>query len=538
MEQQADVLVVGGGLGGVAAALAALELGCRVILTEESAWLGGQLTSQAVPPDEHPWIADQGATRSYRRLRQLIRDYYVRNYPLTPEAAADPLLNPGGGGVSALCHEPRVAVAAIDELLAPFRSGGQLVVLTDHAPVRADTDGDHLTAVGFDGPGVDLTVTASFVIDATELGDLLELAGVEHVNGAESRASTGELHAIDGPGEPLDQQSFTWCFALDHHHDADFTIDRPASYDYWRSYRPEFWPAPLLSFDDVSPITLERRNRPIFADPQSSVGVVANDLWHYRRIFTVPHHRSGRYTSDVTLVNWPQIDYMDGPLLGVDEATRQRHLDGSRELSLSFLYWLQTEAPRLDGGTGYPGLRPRGDLLGSTDHLAMRPYVRESRRIVADFTVVEEHVGVEARAAAGLPTGSAEFSDSVGVGSYRIDLHPSCGGGRPARTYIDVANYPFQIPLGALIPQRMENLLPGNKNIGTTHITNGCYRLHPVEWNIGEAAGALAAYSLRTGHSPRKIRADEHLLSDFQDVLSGTLGFQLAWSHDIRTTIR
>jgi hypothetical protein len=45
--------------------------------------------------------------------------------------------------------------------------------------------------------------------------------------------------------------------------------------------------------------------------------------------------------------------------------------------------------------------------------------------------------------------------------------------------------------LGALIPIRMENLLPAAKNIGTTHITNGCYRMHPVEWNIGEAAGAL-----------------------------------------------
>lgn len=40
----------------------------------------------------------------------------------------------------------------------------------------------------------------------------------------------------------------------------------------------------------------------------------------------------------------------------------------------------------------------------------------------------------------------------------------------------------------------MENLLPGAKNLGTTHITNGCHRLHPVEWNVGEAAGALAAF--------------------------------------------
>ncbi|WP_255455576.1 FAD-dependent oxidoreductase [Microlunatus sp. Gsoil 973] len=84
----------------------------------------------------------------------------------------------------------------------------------------------------------------------------------------------------------------------------------------------------------------------------------------------------------------------------------------------------------------------------------------------------------------------------------------------------------------------MENLLAGNKNIGTTHITNGCYRLHPVEWNIGEAAGALAGYAIRTGDPPRAVRNDAKLLADFQQLLIDTLGFQLGWPDDIRTTRR
>lgn len=541
-ERRTDVLIVGGGLGGVAAALAALQTGCQVVLTEESEWLGGQLTTQAVPPDEHPWIAEQGATASYRNLRSRIRDYYVRNYALTTEAAADPLLNPGGGGVSSLCHEPRVAVAVIEEMLAPYRADARLTVLTNHRPIDAGTDGDQITAVtlGDDRTGHRTTITAPYVIDATELGDLLPMACVEHVVGSESRSETGELHALDGPAQPLDQQSFTWCFALDYAPDADFTIDRPASYDYWHDYRPDFWPAPLLSWDDVDPQTTNPRHRELFADPDSWHGAIARDFWHYRRIFTGRHHQPGRYASDVTLVNWPQIDYMDGPILDVDDATRERNLEASRQQSLSFLYWMQTEAPRLDGGTGYRGLRPRGDLLGSNDDLALRPYIRESYRIKAEFTVLEEHVGVQAREAAGLPEGSAIFDDSVGVGSYRIDLHPSSSGigSGPGRTYIDVSDYPFQIPLGALIPRRVENLLAANKNIGTTHITNGCYRLHPVEWNIGEAAGALAGYAIRTGNTPRAIRNDAKLLADFQDLLTDTLGFQLTWPENIQTTRR
>ncbi len=535
-----DVLVVGGGLGGVAAALAALRLGARVVLTEESPWLGGQLTSQAVPPDEHPWIEESGCTRSYRELRNRIRDYYRRNYRLTPDAHAAALLNPGNGSVSRLCHEPQVAVAVIDEMLARYRGDLQLRTLLRHTPRSVQTDGDSVGAVSFmdTDAGEEVTVHASYVLDATELGDLLALGDVEHVIGSESRAQTGEMHALDGPPQPLDQQALTWCFAVDYLPDGDYTIDRPEDYEFWRAYRPDFWPGPLLSWDDVAPQNLARRHQPIFNDPQSPRGVRGGDRWTYRRILTIANHEPGQYESDISLVNWPQNDYWLGPVIGVDEAEVQRHLRAARQLSLSFLYWMQTEAPRLDGGTGYRGLRPRGDILGTTDDLAMRPYIRESRRIKAEFTVLEEHVGVESRDQAGLSAGSETFSDSVGVGYYRIDLHPSTGDDQGPRTYVDIPSYPFQIPLGALIPQRVENLLPANKNIGTTHISNGCYRLHPVEWNIGEAAGALAAHCLQIGATPRKVRNDAALLGDFQSLLGNTLGFQLSWPDSIRTARR
>src|SRR5258705_7979868 len=105
----ADVLVVGGGLGGVAAALAVLRAGRDVVLTEEFDWLGGQLTSQAVPPDEHSWVEQFGVTASYRALRDGIRDYYRRYYPLTSQARARKELNPGGRHRSPLCHQPPLA---------------------------------------------------------------------------------------------------------------------------------------------------------------------------------------------------------------------------------------------------------------------------------------------------------------------------------------------------------------------------------------------------------------------------------------------
>src|SRR5450631_1046254 len=85
-ELDCDTAIVGGGVGGCAAALAAARNGLRVILTEETDWLGGQLTSQAVPPDEHPWIEKFGCTRSYRAYREAVRTYYRTHYKMTDAA--------------------------------------------------------------------------------------------------------------------------------------------------------------------------------------------------------------------------------------------------------------------------------------------------------------------------------------------------------------------------------------------------------------------------------------------------------------------
>jgi hypothetical protein len=531
-DKHTQILIVGGGTGGVAAALAALRLGQRVILTEETDWIGGQLTAQAVPPDENPWIDSHqtGCTASYRRFREGVRGYYRRNYPLISPAVDNPTLNPGSGNVSPLCHEPRIGLAVLTEMLAPYISNGQLEILLCRKAIAAEIDGDRVRAVTVEHvrTGEQLVLRAPYIIDATELGDVLELAQVEHVIGAESQAETGEPSALPGAADPLDQQAHSWVFVLSYDPHADHTIAKPATYDFWRNYKAEFWPDTLLSWTTSDPISLDPVTRPIFIEDTDARH--GTDLWHFRRIIYRKFYPDGFHKSDAVVVNWPQIDYWLGPLVGVSKEDAHKHLMGSRELSLSMLYWMQTEAPRPDGGQGYPGLYPRGDLVGTVDGLAKAPYIRESRRIKAEFTVLEQHVGVAAR---GRLRGAEQFVDTVGVGSYRIDLHPSY-----RRNYLDINNYPHQIPLGALLPQRVENLLPASKNLGVTHVTNGCYRLHPIEWNIGEAAGAVAAYSLIHHTTPRAVRNTPALLADFQSVLTNTLGFVLAWPENIRLQSR
>jgi hypothetical protein len=539
-ELKADVVIIGAGVGGIACALAAARNGLKVILTSEHDWIGGQLTSQAVPPDEHPWIEQFGCTKTYRTFREKVRDFYRRNYPLTDAAQKATAFNPGNGTVSKLCHEPRAALIALLEMLTPYLSSGKVRLLRGITFVVKFTK-DRADAIDFweYGPAFnDYWLQAPYFVDATEEGRLISEGEMENVTGAESRKDTDEPHA-PAKANPQNFQAFTYCFAMDYLDGEDHTIEKPKEYAFWRDYVPKLnpaWMGKLLSWRMTHPITLEPRDMGF--DPTGPTPKGVPNLWTYRRIADRKNFAPGTYPGDVCLVNWPQNDYLLGTSfwLNIDDAPSE-HSTRAKQLSLSLLYWMQTEAPRPDGKQGWKGLRLRPDVVGTDDGLAQAPYIRESRRIKADFTVTENHVGTEARAKlTGKKPGeftAEKFKDSVGVGSYRIDLHPSTGGDN----YIDVSSLPFQIPLGALIPVRVENLLPACKNIGTTHITNGCYRLHPVEWNIGEAVGELVAFCLAKKVPPRKVRNHPKLLADFQAGLVKA-GFELDWPDTVAKTPR
>ncbi len=522
---RADVAVIGGGTGGCAAALAALREGMRVVMTEETGWIGGQMTSQAVSAfDEHPWIESFGCTRAYRDFRNAIRRYYRVHYPVTEEARARTPWNPGGGLVSNFTCEPRVALRVLEDLFAPYISSGQLTLLTRTVASAADVSNDKVRAVSVKGAST-LTIEAPYFIDATELGDLLPLTRTEYVTGFESQKTTGEPSAPER-AQPDNEQAFTSCFVADYVAGEDHTIDRPEEYAFWRDYFPKLapaWPARLLSWKMSNPVTLEPRD--LRFDPsEQERGDPSRplNLWLYRRIAARSNFTASSRQTDASLINWPQNDYWLGRLIDVPPEEFARHVKRAKQLSLSLLYWMQT-----DGG-GWKGLRLRPDICGTADGLAMYPYIREARRIQAEFTVLEQHVSAAALAkVTGKPPvelTAEQFSDSVGLGSYRIDLHPTTGG----NNYLDVSSLPFQIPLGALIPKRMENLIPASKNTGTTHITNGCYRLHPVEWNIGEAAGMLAAQAVRTSNPPRRIRRNAAELARFQNQLRAR-GIETHW---------
>ncbi|MCM3340410.1 FAD-dependent oxidoreductase [Paenibacillus sp. MER TA 81-3] len=517
---KADAVVIGGGLGGTLAAWTLAKRGYQVVLTEETDWVGGQLTSQAVPPDEHPWIEQTGCTGSYREFRQQVRRYYrqrVQPDQVRGEAYFDEHFNPGNAWVSRLSHEPNVAHGILQKWLRPFVEEGRLHILYDTIPIQAQAEGDkvqqvtvrHLT-----------TIAGDYFVDATECGDLLPLTGVEYNVGAESQQNTGEPHALLEANQE-DTQAFTVVMAVEMlpEHAAHLapSIPQPEMYEFWRSFYHEGSPYPLLSWWDMKPNADDEYRSFTFLPGSSDL-----PLWTYRRVVDAAQFKEGESEGDISLINWPQNDYSLASIIEMPYEERMQHVEMAKQLSLSLLYWLQTEAPREDGGTGYPGLRLCGKAVGTEDGLAKSPYIRESRRIQALYTITEADVNKELRQDKG--EGIRCYEDSVGVGHYFLDLHMTA----KSRRSMFIPAYPYEIPLGALIPRRVQNVLPASKNIGTTQITNGCYRLHPTEWNIGESVGHLIAYALDHGVTPREVHGHSLHLKAYQKELDEA-GIQRSW---------
>ncbi|MFN9176802.1 MAG: FAD-dependent oxidoreductase, partial [Synechocystis sp.] len=125
------------------------------------------------------------------------------------------------------------------------------------------------------------------------------------------------------------------------------------------------------------------------------------------------------------------------------------------------------------------------------------------------------------------------YPDSVGIGHYNIDFHPCYLESpvekpgnieRPGERQAHTATYPFQIPLRAMSPQRIDNLLVVGKSIATSHIAAAAYRVHSFEWSSGAAAGITAAEALKNDYLPYElvdkvpVTADKRLLQLRQKI--------------------
>jgi hypothetical protein len=483
-EIDCDVLIAGAGMGGIGAALAVSRHGHSVCLSEETDWIGGQATAGGVPAlDENKFIEISGGTRTYYTFRNGIRSSYGG------------ISNPGRCYVSALCFEPKVGVAVLRGMIADEKI--RLFLRTKVLDLEGK--GGRLTSAlawQFEKKQA-VRFRFGFVLDATEAGDLLSMAKLPYVVGSEARADTGEPHSSEKANAGC-VQSFTYPFAVERRNGERHEIEKPPDYEAIRkrqqftlrvNYPKEFgWRGAFEyhMYGDDPPIPNNMSPGPFFS---------------WRRLAVEP--------AEVALMNWPGQDYAAESILDRETVDLARILQTAKRTSVAFLYWLQHEL-------GHPELMLRPDVMDTVDGLSKYPYIRESRRLVARGRVVEQDIVDEQQPG----TRAHWFDDSIGIGFYMVDIHP-CGANERGRMMMP---RPFQIPMGALLPRSKVNFLPAGKSIGVTHLTNGAFRLHPIEWNIGEAAGTIASRALERGTLPDMRTVQEDL---------ARAGVPLVWFDDV-----
>ena len=186
----------------------------------------------------------------------------------------------------------------------------------------------------------------AFVLDATDLGDMLVFTATAYALGQESQAQTGEPSAPGHP-DPACIQNFTFPLAVEYRPGEDHTISKPDGYDQNRTTQP--YTMVYRPYDPASPAYQ------MFATAPGTMG----PFWTYRRALDVTNFDDPRIPFDVSILNWTGNDFRGGPVVDRPPDEQQMRYQEARLLSLGFLYWLQTEAPRDDGGSGYPELNPR-----------------------------------------------------------------------------------------------------------------------------------------------------------------------------------
>ncbi len=513
-----DVVIVGASFGGVSAALSAARFGKRVVLLDRGGNVGGQATAQGLTrwDESDPVLSPKtsGSTKSYQVLKDDIRGWYRANTKLAPGARQSDF-NPGffdaGHPFSADCN---VTETVLRQLLKDVEA--HVTLMLDTAVQSAKVQNGAVSSLQLANGD---TVSGTIFVDATDLGDLLPLCGVSWFVGAEAKSDTEEPHAEDR-ANPEHIQPITVSIAVERRPDGEqHTIPRPPNY------------TPELIAAQAFHVYNERNGMigGVFSSAHSAQPGWET-IFNYRQYIDHRNFADAGVADDRTTINVGCNDYQNAVVPTGDAQKDAAIVEDARAVSIAYLYWLQTEAPHDDGnGSGYPNLMAREDIFGRPDGTAPQAYIRESRRISKPIVrVVEQHIAAAGQSAA--KRAPMNFSDSCGICYYGIDVHQVYGP--PGTPWLGVGTLPFQIPLGSLIPTDCSNLVMACKNIGSTHITSGAYRVHPGEWAIGEAAGVLAAYCVGQGVLPAQAHANGSRVAALQLRLLEQ-GIPIFWWDDL-----
>ncbi|PSB03462.1 FAD-dependent oxidoreductase [Merismopedia glauca] len=604
-EVPCEILVAGGGLAGVATAYEALLAGRTVCITEITDWVGGQLSSQGVS------ALDERATqrtklfysRGYLDLRQRIEKYYQQ-------------LNPGKCWVSESCFLPKDAHQILAQMLQDVAKEGkgtlkwfpstvikelqttgsgsgqqiQSVIAIEHAPApgapglnveplsknledfyRYENSGKFTKKIiRFVPPKPEKSQPTKppadwYVVDATETGELVALAGVPYKLGIDPRTHL-EPSAASDKNDPYCTQGFTYTFAME----ATAEPQQHTLPSFYQQYAPyySYELKRLASFPlvftyrrilNITPGAETEFSNIKFTEPMP--GDISMQNWTWGN-----DYRPG--TKDDNLVLTQEQLQATGQLKpgGWKGGLRTETLRKGEEHSIGYFYWLVAGTTDSQLGDGVKQPHPNNRLLAGLDSpmgtahgLSKYPYIREGRRIigrpgmgyskgfmVSEIDISRRNYRDDDYYSKNLPpdmykrlltslsgleivkvirgeisadsikrrSRSTIYPDSVGIAHYAIDFHPCMTQSppekpgnteKPGERRGAGQAYPFQVPLRAMIPQKVDNMLVVGKSIATSHIAAAAYRVHAFEWSSGAAAGITLDFVFQQGILPYQL---------------------------------
>ena len=442
-----DVVVWGGGSGGVAAAVQAARRGSRTLLLTPGPWLGGMLSAAGVcAPDGHELSCWQTG----------LWGQFIRTLASTSADGLD------HNWVSCFGFRPEQA----EQLLQRWVSQAGALQWWSGCSLRdVQRQQSRIRSIQVEVGAERRTIQGKQWIDGSDLGELIAAAEAPWRWGWEARETWDEPSAP--PQRRLDREAFFH--------------EQPIQSPTW-VVMGQFTGEPARPFS--------QKPEPPFQHCTERFGV--------ERTLTY-----GRLPGGLVMLNWPLHgnDWHQGleRSISPDPSARASLAADMQHHSCRFLEQMERCSQGwLSAGKAFPSATP---------HLALMPYWREGRRLRGQAVVTERDL-LPIRD--GARRGPVQAS-SIAVGTYANDHHypgedwplaaKSCRwGGRWTGT-------PFCIPYAALMSDSISNLLAAEKCFSVSHMANGATRLQPLILNIGQASGTAAALAVEQEVDPWDVEA-------------------------------
>ena len=452
--QETEVLVIGGTASGICAGLQSSRLGVKTIIAESTPWLGGMLTAAGVSAFDGNHNMPAGIFGEFRA--RLYQHYGGSNKLST-------------GWVSNTLFEPHIG----DSIFKAMAKNEKYLQINFHYELLSvKKEGNTISGVLFYDNQLqkNILIKAKRYIDATELGDVLAAANIPYDLGMESNEVTKEQVNKYGANDIV--QDITYVAVLKDYGTPQPLVERPKNYDSL-----EFDASNLSFYKDST------RTKP---------PVDAIKMLNY-----------GKLPGNKYMLNWPI--YGNDIYLNVVEKTpkeRAALLEIAKQQTLRFVYFIQKDL-------GFRNLALADDEFKTKDKLAYYPYYRESRRVKGLSRMVVQHIATP------FETERPLYRTGIAVGDYPIDHHHKKNPAAPQ--HLDFFSVPsFNIPISCLIPENQDNIIIAEKSISVSNVVNGTTRLQPCVMQIGQAAGLLAAQSVKDDLAPKKlsVRKLQNILLD------------------------